>query len=269
MKRKYNTAFVSGSAKRFRKRGRSNLYRPPRFIGPVRPFGYSSNIIKYQQTRPGGEIKSIDIVNSVTPTTNTVQNWNLSSTQRINALNMITIGSSMWNRQGRKITMKSLRLRGYIVATGNNFSVLQTNFARITVFYDKQTNGAAPVASDLFLDQASVATDSSITSPLSGINLNNRERFEVIWDKQLVLPPNNTSTGTASLAGFTATADCMHFDWFINLRNRETHYKADSAPAVIGDIATGSLIMCTQGNIVNGNEPWSLQAAIRLRYSDL
>lgn len=262
---KYNT----NQPRKYQKMDVEFIPRPVPVPKSFLRFNNQQQIVQYQQTRPGGEIKSIDITNSTTPTTNTEVIWPMNTTPKINCLNLITIGSSQWNRIGRKISMKSLRLRGNISVTGFAATSPQPMYCRLTVLYDKQSNGALPTAPDIFLDQASVAADSSLTTYTSGINLNNRERFEVIWDKQWVIPPSNTSTGAAGNSGLTATADCLQFDWFVKLRNREVHYKADSSPAVIGDIATGSLVMVTQSNIAAASEPYGLSTSIRLRYSDL
>lgn len=221
----------------------------------------------YSQYHQGGEIKALDVTNSTTPTTNTTVAWLFNTTPTIQVLNTITTGSSSWNRVGRKISLKSVRVRGSFNITSNAISNSTPQYCRLTILYDKQANGALPVASDVFKDQASVAADSTLTTWLSGINLNNRDRFEVIADKQWMFPNVDTATGVAG--GLTASVDTMHIDLFYKLGGRETHFKADSSPAVIGDIASGSLFMITQGNIGAGNEPFQMNAAIRVRYSDL
>lgn len=79
----------------------------------------------------------------------------------------------------------------------------------------------------------------------------------------------NTVGAANTSSVITATADTMHLEIFAKLGNRETHYQADSAPGVIGDISTGSLFICTLGNIGAGNENYGLDLSIRVRYSDL
>jgi len=48
-----------------------------------------------------------------------------------------------------------------------------------------------------------------------------------------------------------------------------TQYKADSAPAVIGDIATGGLFMLVLGNQAAGAEGYSVLGKTRLRFNDI
>lgn len=273
LKRKYNPyAANKAQAQAKRSRGSNPMYRPTKTViaRPLRIAGNPQQYGRYTQSRPGGEVKGLDVTNATTCTTNTVVAWTLNATGKLNCLNLITTGSSSWNRIGRKVALKSFRLRGFLTATNNAAAgpegpILQ----RMVLLYDKQPNGALPTIGDIFLDQASVAADSSNTSVTSGLNLNNRDRFEVLLDRQYYSPPTNTGTGLSTNTGLVATCDPMTFDWYIHLRNREVHYKADSSPAVIGDIATGSLVFITFGNVTAGQEPYSLTASIRIRYSDL
>lgn len=265
MKRKYAGASSSSASQ--------SAYKAPRRVY-VQRGGYTTvsiprsmpvaQPIRYNQTHIGGEVKSVDVLGPAGG--GTYAPFLCNATASIVALNLITAGSSMWNRIGRKVSMKSVYLRGYFGVTGNN-NLAEQQFVRITILYDKQPNGALPNISDIFQDQANSATDSHNTSPNSGINLNNRDRFEVLADEERLLSGGNTSTGAT--ASMTATADPMHLEMFRKLKGRETHYKADSTPGVIGDIATGSLILVTQGASTAGNEPWQLNANIRVRYSDL
>jgi len=89
-------------------------------------------------------------------------------------LNGCTNGSDASTRIGRKITMKSILVR-YNAALhasstgGGNFRVL--------VVYDKQANAAFPTI-------ASILEQTSGTSPM---NMDNRDRFSVLIDKQIAI----------------------------------------------------------------------------------
>lgn len=227
--------------------------------------GGRSSIIRYQQSRSGGEIKALD---TVAPTANATASaiWALNTTGSINVLNNMTIGSSMWNRVGRKVTLKSINAQGWFTSTNNNATPSEC-FVRIMIIYDKQPNGALPAISDVLQDQTNGAGDQHQSTVYSGLNLNNRDRFEVICDRRFFLAGFNATTGASG--GITATADEMHFEIFHKLGNRETHYKADSAPGVIGDISTGSLFCLTLGGLAAGSENMAAAMNLRLRYSDL
>jgi len=224
------------------------------------------NIISYQQTRSGGEIKSLDFC-SPTITATTLAPFTLNNTPQIVVINPITIGSSMWNRIGRKISMKSIHLTGsFDPIVGNGTDI--TTSCRLMLVYDKQTNGALPSYDDMFRDQYNGPTDTNSSGAnnfLAGINLNNRDRFEVIFDKRFILPPINL--GEPGIV--TCTPDLAAFSYFANLKNREVHFKADSSTGVIGDISTGGLYIVTVADATNGNQSWGLWLKGRLRYSDL
>lgn len=219
---------------------------------------------QYTQSR-GGEVKSVDILG---PAGGAQAAFTLNATEQLTALPLITIGSSSWNRIGRKVALKSLHIRAFLQQTGNAV-VPGLNWYRILVVYDKQTNGALPTISDILKDQRNGATDQPVTAVTSGINLNNRERFEILMDECGYTPAYDTAAPAAASNTITGIPDAKLASRFIKLKGRECHFQLDSSPAVIGDISTGNLILCTFGNIAAGSEPFGLTASIRLRYSDL
>lgn len=205
------------------------------------------------------EIKSVDVVNP--NGTGVAGVWTLNTTATITALNLITSGSASWQRVGRKVHLKSVHIRGY-VNIGN--PVAQEDYGRMMVVYDKQPNGALPTIQDILLDQINSGTDVSLSQRLSGINLNNRDRFEILRDQQFWLPPTaNTSFTLAPGVAFPMT-----IKMFIDLKGRETTYRADSSPGVIGDISTGSLLLITFGNYASGTEGYNLALTSRVRFYD-
>nr|WAE43108.1 MAG: capsid protein [Cressdnaviricota sp.] len=226
------------------------------------------SIIKYQQSRSGGEIKSVDIINpnpnaQSSSSVATPATFPLNSTVSITLLNGITIGSSAWNRVGRKLSLKSVHLVMNPIIVNASTAV---QYARIAIVYDKQTNGALPSYDDMFRDNINASTDcstSSVVFSYAGINLNNRDRFEIIADKRFMFP----SSDTANFINTSQQLQC--YEYFYKLGDRETHYKADSAPGVIGDVATGSLLLVTWGNVAAGSEAYGVQIHARIRYTDL
>ena len=128
-------------------------------------------------------------------------------------LNSVAQGTTPNTYLGRSLTMKSLLIRwaGYLDATTTGSSGL-----RMIVVYDKQTNGAIPVTTDVFqVDQ--------MTSPM---NLNNNRRFEVVLDE--MIPCVGTGGPQA---------------WFVERyvkMNRRTEFSG--AGAGVTQIATGSLV---------------------------
>lgn len=254
-------SFTSGKMRRSNRRsalrrqrlGRSRMVRMSR-------AGYGASkyrrILSAISSRP--ELKSVDNFNTAGPAVSLT----LNTTAQITALNLISAGSSFFNRVGRRIEMKSLHVSGVVSQTTT--ATVHDDYGRILVIYDRQTNGALPTISNILAsyDQSGAST----TSVFSNINPDERERYLVLADIRLALPACPSGTGVTSASdGVTTT---FNINRFIKLRNLLTHYKADSAPAVIGDVATGGLYIIGYGGLASGTEGWQATVECRLRYKD-
>lgn len=189
----------------------------------------------------------------------------LNQTAVITPINLIRVGSTFCNRIGRKINMKSVKVDGNI-----NFirTVNDEDYVRIMIVYDRQTNGALPAIADILqdTDQATANT----TNSFSGANVNNVDRFQVLRDHRIHLPSFTYTAGQVSnLGGVDPVSTTFFIDDYIKLNGLLTQYKADSSPAVIGDIASGALYLVTFGSAVAGSEGYQFAAKLRLRYTDV
>jgi len=201
------------------------------------------------------EVKCLDIPQA---------SYVLNSTGAVTGLNFIRAGTSFFNRVGRKIEMKSLHLKLFV-------NPLRTaafqDYVRVMVVYDAQTNGAAPAISDILQDTDQAGTNA--TNQYCGPNLNNRDRFRVLCDYKIVIPSVTSTAGViTNLGPVDPVAPAFDIERFIKLKGLITQYKADSAPAVIGDIATGGLFLVTYGGNTAGTEGWQATGTLRLRYND-
>lgn len=189
----------------------------------------------------------------------------LNSTGAVGAINLMRAGSSYFNRIGRKINMKSVRVNFYLVPIR---AVTNIDYARVLLIYDRQCNGALPALSDILqtTDQAGTNT----TGNMSNANLNNRDRFKILRDQRITLPgiPAGGPPWEPTHM-FDAVTPTTNVEWFVKLGGLETQFKADSSPAVIGDIATGSLLLLTLGDFAAGSEGYAIQIETRLRYWDV
>lgn len=204
----------------------------------------------------GPELKSLDLP---------LAQYNLNTTAVLTPLNLIRVGSTFCNRIGRKIEMQSLRVSGRLDAIR---TIADGEYLRVMIVYDRQANGALPAIADVLqtTDQATANT----TTSYSGINLNNRDRFVILRDERIVTPAVTYTAGVETNVGIIDPVHRLtNFDWYIKLKGMLTQYKADSAPAVIGDIATGSLLLITFGDQASGSEGFSIALESRLRYLDV
>lgn len=237
-----------------------------RMASKARAGGYATRrIVSYNPKRnlPGNlvsnrpEIKAVDIP---------VTSWNINTTAQIVPINLIQAGSTFCNRIGRKVEMASVRVSGMIRPAGNTTTV--QDYARVLIVYDRQTNGALPAISDIL--QTTNQSTTNTTTSFSGININNRDRFTILRDNRYELPTVTDTAGVLTNKGLEDQAHSNYMiDQYIKLGNLCTQYKADSNPAVIGDIATGALFLVIFGSAASGSEGFTFEAELRLRYYDL
>jgi len=260
---------MTTTGKRRRKTGTTRVtttrtvkpFRTPRFIGPRQ----RSSVIPGLLRQTGSEKKVIftgtaDAINGAMV---------LNTTGLISCINLIQVGSSMFNRIGRKIEMRSIRLTCHIGIFTQTVATHSPDYARVVVIYDRQTNGALPTLNDMFQDTEQ--SNANTSDALSALNMNNRERFVTIIDKRFILPQMTNTAGVATNVYPTDTTQCpLAIDEFRKLRGLTTHYKADSNPAGIGDVATGGLyfVTFTRQN-ASGAENHTGNWNCRLKYTDL
>lgn len=190
----------------------------------------------------------------------------LNSTGSIYALNLVQVGSSMFNRVGRRIQMKSVRLRAQIIFIAGVARTTPVDTAKISIIYDKQTNGAYPTLADVYLDTEQSGANTATS--LSGLNMNNRDRFITIMEKCIVTA-SGVTTGTGLFQSpFPQDITPQYIDEYRKL-NLTTHFRSDSNPAVIGDINNGGLYFITFSNIPAGSENFQILWNCRLKYIDL
>lgn len=163
------------------------------------------------------------------------------ATGTLTLLNGCAQGTTATTRLGRRITMKSLYVRGFIqmapTSTGNACF-------RILIVYDKQANATAPAATDILVADAFANLN----------NLSNSRRFVTLMDH---VTDAISATGEQS----------VHFELYKKL-NKEVEFNAGSA-GTVGDIQTGSvyaLVYQSGGSITTATATNSIIA--RIRYSD-
>lgn len=160
----------------------------------------------------------------------------------IQLLNGIAQGTDFTQRVGRKFTMTSIYIRMIIQ---NGTTQVPNNIARWMVVYDKQTNSNA-------LTIANVLAAVSTTAPN---NLDNRDRFVVIYDK---------------CHNIGATGGNDNQKVFIRKFRRCNLEVTNSGTGnTVGSIATGSLYFITVGDVVPGTTASTVTAGtVRIRFKE-
>jgi len=186
---------------------------------------------------PRAELKALDTATA---------DYICDTTGSVTLLNGVTQGSDFTNRIGRRWTIKTVQVEGYFHGTGA-LSNAAGSHLRLMIIYDHQPNGALPAVTDVL----TAATSHSF------LNLNNRDRFRVIMDKQVTVDPMDNDATLTSLAGTT---------------KKLVFYKRVNLPVVndgttngIGDIQTGSLFLLSIGS---STEDYTFSGAVRIRFVD-
>lgn len=216
------------------------------------PYLYRS-----KRTQPKAELKAYDVAQSGNAFRTPAAATSLSP-----VLNVPIPGNDLFNRIGRKIYMKSLQVTGYIASNGNVTDY--GDIGRLFLIYDEQPNGAAPTVANIIQD----ATAGAATTGTSLTNLNNRQRFKIIRDRKVYLPPTNVVAGTPTMPPSMARTDdhnIFALDWFIKLNRLETVFNQNSN-GNIGDIASGSLYLMFVSNANDAHYAMTYNA--RLRFYD-
>jgi len=185
-------------------------------------------------------------------------------------LNLAQQGTGSWNRVGRKINMKSIRL---MLTFENQVTVLAGNavgnWVRYIVVYDRQPNsGAIPRFDDIFgvTDQ----TGAESTLPAYPLRYDAMDRFKVIRDATVEMQTPTLIVGAAATSN--TLTQYKKIDDYIPLRDLETVYSGQSNPLTSADISTGTLLLYVRAQTrtvgVNTVE-LDDNAVCRLRYMDV
>lgn len=187
-----------------------------------------------------GEVKGVDIPlgtvgTPIVSTTTTNDNFFL--------LNGIQTGSGSFNRVGKRITPKSVRITGTA-----QFSTLLSankkngNWLRFIVLWDKQPSGNPIPAFDKVFGRVT-QNGTATTTTSDSLKYENMDRFRILKEWVIVSNPMSEESGTSE------TDYVYKFDEYIKLKGLETVYSGSSNPTTITDITTGSLYLVCRSYI--------------------
>ncbi len=148
--------------KRFKKKRYGNKYN--RVISSARNTAYLARQVWKLKRMVNVEYKNFDIQ---------LTNGTATSAGAIQQATNIAQGDTTITRDGNQAKLVSLFFRGNVRINQSATS----SSVRIMLIWDRQTNGVVYNVSDVLLD---VTADDIITSPL---NIDNKFRFTVLWDK--------------------------------------------------------------------------------------
>lgn len=257
--------------------------------GQLVPYGRTSYIVPNALRQgPRNVKKGMD-----TPIAVSQVESDMANTNDVWPVNLLQAGTGSWNRIGRVVQMKSIRIKVRATCSWNlspymagdpmtalAMNRLDARHLRMVVVYDKQPNGTLPQRSDIFQYKQQ---DGSETGDWNGfLAYDNMERFTILKDEMVTfdvppipycqqLPIGVSGTGALETIQYQYPPINVErmMDVYLKL-NLRTNYKAESAPATISDISTGALyviFLCDPSQ--SGTPPIiSANAVARLRYLD-
>lgn len=167
----------------------------------------------------------------------------VNTTGSLQFLNTVPTGTSLYAREGQRITMTQLQIRGFIrVDAATTYAA-----GSLLIVYDKAPRGALPVPTDI-LD---LATTQSFQK------LDTRDRFEILFRKNYSLEGNNT----------TVTADSFRNIDEVVYMNRSATYTLSGAGGTIADISYGALYAFWIGNVGAGTNDLIAHVGYRTVFS--
>lgn len=198
-----------------------------------------------RMARAGSELKFFD----------TALSFNFDATAEVPATGQLTLipqGVTDSQRVGRKCTVKSIHIEGFVFSAAGVFS----DTVAIYVVLDKQTNGAAAAATD-------VVTAASLASgglPAALSNLENSDRFVIL--KKIVVAPA-TGYGIVGAEGRVNQVPVSYY----KRCNVNIEYDSTAATGAITTIRSNNIFLLA-GSTGQTDDNISFQGNCRLRFSD-
>jgi len=155
-------------------------------------------------------------------------------------LNCVPQGDTAQSRDGRKIRMRSLYIKGYVrrAQFEANGAPAIPNRAYVAAVIDRQCNGAA-AASSLVWNQAPNGASALFNCGLMR-NLENSDRFRILKDQVFDMNmPTLAGIGTAD--AWSSAGLVRHFEWFIPLNADVLFLATNPTTAQIANIVSNAI----------------------------
>lgn len=171
------------------------------------------------------------------------------------------IGSEFFNRIGRRIQVRMIQVSGYWRPRVDTF--VGTGKMRLVCVVDMQHNGTTnPAITDIL-------SFSGTTYCSEFMNLDNRSRFKVIFDRRYVIYNNNiwNSTTAPDTASAASTTDSIMID-VVKKVNFPVTFGASSTTPKTSDIQTGAILLFAYSDDGGSGGGYRFRGTTRVRYTD-
>ena len=180
----------------------------------------------------------------------------------VTLVNGLVEGTGPYQRVGRDIKMKSLRITGVarMRSKGTGSGDIFGNCLRMIVVYDESPGPTTPKFDDIFSEINSGG--GVVSSVWSQPSLQNGDRFTVLRDRTYYAAPMAAYTGWY--------VNFVHIDEYIKLKDVRTRYKSSATHMRTANLSTGALYVIWRAEKDDEYTHWNIQENMhsRLRYYD-
>lgn len=192
----------------------------------------------------------------------------ISSTESSNngcfLISNVSEGPAFYQRIGRKIKSKSIRIHGYLSSSYQlltSSTIQLESIVRIAVVYDNTPELALPAYGDIFSTTNSSGVETAHFQSLPAFD--QMGRFRILRDKQYVIP-NRPSTFKDIVFN-----PVVPVDMYVPLNVKETEFKGTSDPMVVDNIVTGALYVFVFTESTEASGVPQSYLIVRHRWTDL
>jgi len=228
----------------------------------IRSTGFKKYRASYQkkQARSYGEKKYVDTdlttaLGAVVATVNT--------NALVFPVNLTQVGADYFQRIGRKIKCKSLRLYGTVshryfpTVTAQNTTM---SSMRIIVVWDNQPGGVAPTFDTIFGVTSPSGTETAFL--FDKLRPDNMNRFKILRD--MVIDAQLGAINSTGTENYTTTR--YSFDEYLKLGGKTTSYSATATPPTIAQLNTGGLYVIFRATANDSSNQWAIDTTSNARF---
>lgn len=218
-------------------RSRTGYRNYRRRVGPYRVLTSNQRHTNPLYPRPECKIYDADQAGVSPPATSPVS---INSSGTVVCVNQMLTGTGVQQFTGNQVTIKSVAMRFEVDLPPAPASQVPTS-GRVMLIWDRQPNGTV----------ASFTTIFSSASYLAFANVNTRERFVVLRNRQYSLSPNGTQT--------------IFFEEYVPVNMTTTFTNGQSSAGVP---QTGALLLVYIGDQSTAANQPTILGIVRVRYYD-
>lgn len=158
-------------------------------------------------------------------------------------LNTVVQGDGESNRDGRRMTMRSIFVEGQVnIGSQSSKNTLDEGTQIfIALVLDTQTNGATINSEDVYVNPG--ANSITAASPLR--NLQNSRRFKVLGTRKFVMQNATTTNDSGSTGGVIVSGMSKRFKFFKTLGHRVNFTGTTETVANISDFSLHIIAWCS------------------------